>query len=137
MKANSTHKEKEQCENFFDYVQSEEYKEKKADHPIQFMIKVGSGSHEGKGIFLFDEDKEQELLEKYQYGNACGEIDNNLIAQRYLTDFLTVYGNHKFDFRIHLLVASTNPLQVYYHDGLVRASLQDYDPDSKDVCSRL
>lgn len=38
----------------------------------------------------------------------------------------------KFDFRIYMLVASTDPYIVYYHDGFLRVSLENYDPNSND-----
>jgi hypothetical protein len=30
-----------------------------------------------------------------------------------------------------MVIASTNPLIVYYHDGFLRLSLYEYDPNSK------
>ena len=41
--------------------------------------------------------------------------------------------DRKFDFRIYMLVASTNPLIVYYHDGFLRISLTKYDKNSTKV----
>ncbi len=32
-----------------------------------------------------------------------------------------------------MLVASTDPLTVYYHDGFLRISMLKYDRDSKEV----
>ena len=42
-----------------------------------------------------------------------------------------LYKGHKFDFRIYMLVASVNPLKVYYHDGFLRVSLDKYNNKSK------
>ena len=44
-----------------------------------------------------------------------------------------MYKEHKFDFRIYMLIASTDPLIVYYHDGFTRNSMVKYDRNSKDV----
>jgi len=40
--------------------------------------------------------------------------------------------NNKFDFRVYMLVASTNPTIAFYHDGFLRVSLKTYDKNSKD-----
>ena len=34
---------------------------------------------------------------------------------------------YKFDFRVFMLVASSNPLIAYYHDGFLRVSDLEYD----------
>jgi len=54
---------------------------------------------------------------------------DNIIAQKYVSNPLTVDG-HKFDFRIYMLIASTDPLIAYYHDGFLRISLSKYTKNS-------
>jgi len=39
---------------------------------------------------------------------------------------------NKFDFRVYIVIASTNPLMVYYHDGVLRAYLSPYDKFSQE-----
>ena len=55
------------------------------------------------------------------------------VAQKYVANPLLLDKQNKFDFRIYMLVASVNPLIVYYHDGFLRVSLSKYDKDSKEV----
>lgn len=64
-------------------------------------------------------------------GKLCGEIIDNILVQKYIANPLLI-DNHKFDFRIYMLIASTDPLIVYYHDGFLRMSLLKYDIDSKE-----
>ncbi len=44
---------------------------------------------------------------------------------------------HKFDFRIYFLIASTDPLIVYYHDGFLRISLSKYNKHSNEKSTHL
>ena len=53
--------------------------------------------------------------------------------QEYIADPLVLDRNNKFDFRIYMLVASTNPLLAYYHDGFLRVSLKSYNKTDKHV----
>lgn len=53
------------------------------------------------------------------------------MAQKYISNPDLIEG-HKYDFRIYILIASTDPLIVYYHDGFLRVSIPIYDKDSKD-----
>jgi len=71
------------------------------------------------------------MRELYQNGTLCGEILKNYLVQDFVHNPLLLKG-HKFDFRMYMLIASTNPLIVYYHDGFLRLSLQEYDSKSTD-----
>ena len=63
----------------------------------------------------------------------CGNYNKSIIAQTYVTNPLLLDKNNKFDFRVYMLVASTNPMIAYYHDGFLRVSLETYNKNSDDV----
>jgi len=100
---------------------------------MQFVIKIGFGAHRAKGVFLLDENQTESLNTEYDFGKKCGTIKKSLVAQKYIANPLLLDLNNKFDFRIYMLVASTNPLIVYYHDGFLRVSVTPYDKFSTDV----
>ena len=120
-----------ECLQWFDYIKSEEYKAEKAEKTIVFIRKISVASHQGKGVQPVDEDEERNLTEQYGGGSLCGKNDNPVIVQRYIHNPLLVEG-HKFDFRIYMLIASVNPLVVYYHDGFLRVSFYEYDVTNKE-----
>ena len=123
--------EKEQCEDFFKEFNSEEYQELKNERRIVYIRKMGSGFHRAMGVEPVIDNEEKELREIYQNGTNCGKEDKNYIIQNYVHNPLLLNG-HKFDFRIYLLLASTNPTIAYYHDGFLRLSLFLYDVESND-----
>lgn len=125
--------DKTECTEFFNRINHEQYKiDKKEISPILYVIKVGYGVHRGAGVFIFDDENETYYRELYDNGRKCGEVDANLIAQKYIHNPLTVSNGHKFDFRIYMMIASVNPLIVYYFDGFLRVSMSRYDKDSTD-----
>ena len=85
------------------------------------------------GVFLFDNKYERKLRVDYEDGAKCGERDQSLVAQKYIGNPLLLDKQNKFDFRIYMLVASVDPLIIYYHDGFLRVSLSKYDKHSKEV----
>ena len=120
---------KSHCKEFFDYIATDTYKQLKVEERIVFMKKKDYGLHKGKGVIPLNQLQEENLKFDYKNGLSCGHIDNSLIIQKYIANPLLLQG-HKFDIRIYLLVASTNPLILYYHDGLLRVSLYKYDQNS-------
>lgn len=121
-----------ECSNFFNFINSEEYVKIKETEQMPFITKVSYGSHRGHGLEILDDFHEMRIRRKYENGKMCGQIVDNILAQRYISRPLLIDG-HKFDFRIYMLIASTDPLIVYYHDGFLRLSLLKYDINSKEV----
>lgn len=52
--------------------------------------------------------------------------NDDIVVQRYICHELD-YQGRKFDLRLYYLVASVDPLVVYYHDGALRVSLSEYN----------
>jgi len=78
---------------------------------------------------MFNDTREELARLTYGNGELCGSVPDPTVMQKYLADPLTLEG-HKFDFRIYMLIASVNPVIVYYHDGFLRLSLHLYDKNS-------
>jgi hypothetical protein len=126
-----------ECKAFFEHINSDAYLASLEKEPIQFVIKLGYGAHRAKGVFIFDKNETEIWREFYDDGNKCGAENKSIIAQTYITNPLLLDKNNKFDFRVYMLVASTNPLIVYYHDGFLRVSLEVYDKHSSDKSVHL
>jgi hypothetical protein len=127
----------EECTAFFDEINSKPYIDSLAVEPIQYVMKLGYGAHRAMGVFILD-DKETDLWKEfYDNGNLCGQQNKSLVAQTYITNPLLLDHQNKFDFRVYMLVASTNPLIVYYHDGFLRVSLHEYDKFSHEKSVHL
>jgi len=121
--------DKEQCLAFFKDFNSPQYEELKKERKIVYFRKIGAGVHEGKGVFPVNEEEEQTIRTKYKNGELCGQIEDNWLIQYFIHNPLLING-HKTDFRITILIASTNPFIVYYHDGFLRISIHEFDPMS-------
>ncbi len=124
---------KSECLQFFNVIRTKEYQANKKNEPIQYLLKLGYGAHRASGVFLFDEAFESHFRSLYKNGASCGTIDKPYVAQKYVSNPLLLDKQNKFDFRIYMLVASVNPLIVYYHDGFLRVSLSRYDKNSTEV----
>jgi len=122
---------KDECVEFFKLFNSPRYQELKAQKNIVYIKKIGAGVHAGKGVFPVDSSEEADIRKQYKNGELCGQVQDNLIMQDFISNPLLIHGR-KFDFRVFLLIASTNPVIAYYADGYLRTSLQIYDPNSTD-----
>ena len=120
---------------FFEELKSEEYAQQKKQSPLNYILKLGYGAHRAAGVFLFDEAEEKKTREDYKDGASCGKVENAMLAQKYIDNPLLLDKDNKFDFRMYMLIASVDPLIVYYHDGFLRVSLETYDKHSTDVNS--
>lgn len=110
--------------------------EQKTD-TIQYMGKVARGAHRGRGIAILTLDEIKKLQIKYEYGRKCDEPQHDkYIIQKYIPKPLLINGR-KMDFRCYMIVASTNPLIVFYQDGLVRLAHDEFDEDSTDKSAHL
>jgi len=126
-----------ECENFFTMINSADYQESLIDEPLQYLLKIGHGSHKSQGIFLMDQDLTTFVNSHFENGAMCGVENHSLIAQSYVKNPLLLDRDNKFDFRVYMLIASTNPFIVYYHDGFIKVSINSYEKSSNDRATHL
>lgn len=113
--------DEKECLLFFNKI-STEYN----NYPT-YVMNSELGNNRGQGLEILDAVKQKVLQEKYQNGALCGKIFDNLLVQNYITNPLLIDKKNKFDFRIYMLVASVNPLIVFYHDGFISVSQEAYN----------
>ncbi|CAD8070870.1 unnamed protein product [Paramecium sonneborni] len=116
-----------ECEQFFTYINSEEYEEMTKKEGPQFIIKMGKEIHRGRGInMLFPQEKE-ELNKRFKKGELCGSVNTLKVAQQYIGNPL-LYKGHKIEFRVYWILASTNPIIGYAYDKtLIRRCIYPFD----------
>jgi len=105
-----------------------------APNVVPWVVKA-PGVHLGAGVVLLASEEEYDAVRRTGRASAanqhvcvfgCGDS----IVQRYVANpLLLPPHSRKFDLRVYWLVASVEPLRVYYHDGTTRSSLRTYDPE--------
>ena len=123
--------QKQECEAFFNIINSDSYKQAKASQRLVYIRKIVTGVHRGEGVQPVNQQEEDRIRQDYDNGALCGQVDKEEIVQEFIQNPLLLEGR-KFDFRMYMLIASSNPLITYYHDGYLRVSLESYDVNSDD-----
>lgn len=98
---------------------------------IKWIKKIGRNSHNAEGVKLLDRKNVENLLNDLDYGAMCGSYTKHVLVQKYIPNPLLI-NNRKFDFRVYMVIASTSPLVVLYHDGFLRVTINEYDANSID-----
>jgi hypothetical protein len=125
--------DKTHCKDFFsNHFNTEEYKKLKEQYKAVFIRKVTAGPlhNQGEGVQIVDDAEEARLRTYYQNGALCGIANYPAIVQKYASTVLI--DGHKSDFRAFMVIASTNPVIAYYHDGYFKVSLKNYEAGSTD-----
>jgi hypothetical protein len=78
----------------------------------------------GKGIEMLGPNS-AEL--KTAVARAVADTENDYIAQTYICNELVWFQKEKFDLRMYWMVASIDPVMVFYHDGYARVGGAVYD----------
>lgn len=121
--------DKTQCLKFFMEFNSPEYFRLKKERGVVYMRKIAGFVHMAEGVFPVYQKEENYIRRLYRSGLDCGKVKQHAIMQYMVPNPLLLDGR-KFDFRIFLFVASTNPTIAYYYDGNLKVSLHEYDTNS-------
>ncbi|XP_076451804.1 uncharacterized protein LOC143287581 isoform X3 [Babylonia areolata] len=99
------------------------------------------GMNQGKGIFLLRSRQEIDNLlaerdAKREVNKHSTRMPMIRIVQRYISNPLLLDGR-KFDIRAYMLIASTVPYLVLFHQGYIRLSCLKYDGDDTNLTTHL
>lgn len=110
-----------------------------------------TGRNGGRGIYLVNRSDSAAMLAMQEDESCCGRealrryrarlptpARNRAHAQRYAHHPVLLDGHYKCSVRSYILVASADPLRVYFHPGRVRRARLEYnlvDPDAYVVAS--
>jgi len=92
-----------------------------------------SGGIRGRGIryFATTEQLEKEITSKGGCSKSNSTGIRGRLVQEYVSRPALIDGKFKFDVRTWLLIASVDPLVIFYHEGFVRVARQPYNERSK------
>jgi len=121
-------KDKDQCLAFFKELNNTDHRDKNS---VSYFKKVDDPKIKDGKVFPVNLKEEENLKKTYKNGENCGKIKTENVLQVAVAQPLLI-DNRKFDIRAFMLVASTNPLMAYYHDGYLTMSLYKYNTESKD-----
>ena len=119
--------EPQQCRTFFEHAAHE--------GPRTWFLKQASGEykflHATHGLTLIRSTNTSAMVAlRQRFSFACDDRGtasvhtNQFIVQTEVKPLLL--NNRKFDYRAFLLVARTEPLFAFYHDGFLRVASEDY-----------
>eukprot|EP01123_Difflugia_compressa_P007746 TRINITY_DN213_c0_g5_i1.p1 TRINITY_DN213_c0_g5~~TRINITY_DN213_c0_g5_i1.p1 ORF type:complete len:435 (+),score=82.91 TRINITY_DN213_c0_g5_i1:78-1382(+) len=108
------------------------------EHPDIVWVTKEPGASQGEGIVVnpsVEELKKTWLvdasLSKDQWTCVDIDSDGDRVAQRYIRNPLLLNGK-KMEIRSYWLIVSLHPYVVYYHDGTVRLTTNDYKDEDWD-----
>lgn len=103
---------------------------------VKWIKKKSRNSHNAEGIEILYLNKTEKLILDLDDGKNCGYVHTEYLIQKYIENPLLV-NNHKFDFRVYMVIANLDPLVVLYHDGFLRVTLNEYIKNSTDNSAHI
>ena len=112
----------EECQGFFDFAQS---------HPGVWWVLKPEHGQGGSGITMHGDVRN--ISERF---GACSVANEHYVVQKYIPHLLLL-DNHKFDVRAFVLIASTAPFLLFYHEGYLRVTIKEFSDDLSDLGRHL
>lgn len=114
-----------QCEEFFSVLKESSVNQQRNDEVV-YIKRAGTRTNRLDGVRLLDGEFEEKLIKMYEGGELCGKVQNNYVIEKFISNPLLV-NNKRFSLKAYMLIASSNPLIVYYYnDGLIKISEKKY-----------
>eukprot|EP00924_Labyrinthula_sp_SR-Ha-C_P003536 snap_masked-scaffold_53-processed-gene-0.32-mRNA-1 protein AED:0.33 eAED:0.33 QI:0/-1/0/1/-1/1/1/0/585 len=111
-----------ECKAFFKYL---------SENPDSTWIMKPILGQGGVGITLHTNHKDFEELRSCKKWSSKfpKNFEKKIILQEYIKNPLLIHGK-KFDIRVYMLISSSNPYFVFYHEGYLRRAMVDYNNNS-------